>query len=123
MAKAQTRRRPAQPGSIESKVVDYAEELGRLIGTVRARVDGWGAERRALVAQLSGAVKTAQTLLSQLGQGEKKGSAKGRGTRTQRKSGKPPKHMAGSAESKTHRLPATTRSKMEQRGRGKGRNA
>jgi hypothetical protein len=108
---------------VESKVVDYAEELGRLIGTVRARVDTWGAERRALVAQLSGVVKNAQNLLTQLGQREKKGPTNGTRQGTQRKSGKPPKHMAGSAEAKTHRLPATTRQKMEQRGRGKRRNA
>jgi hypothetical protein len=121
MAKSQLRRN-AKPGAVESKVVDYAEELGRLIGTVRARVDTWGAERRALVAQLSGVVKNAQNLLTQLGQKEKKEPAKGTRRGTQRKSGKPPKHMAGGVEAKTHRLPATTRQKMEQRGRGKRRN-
>ena len=123
MAKSQTRRGSANPGTVESKDVDYAEELGRLIGTVRARVDTWGAERRTLVAQLSGVVKNAQNLLAQLGQGEKKDPSKGKRRGTERKSGKPPKHMAGSAEAKTHRLPATTRQKMEQRSRGKRRNA
>jgi len=123
MAKSQMRRTTTKPGTVESKVVDYAEELGRLIGTVRARVDTWGSERRALVTQLSGVVKNAQNLLAQLGQGEKKRPSKGTGGRTERKGGKPPKRMAGSVESKTHRLPATTRQKLEQRGRGKRRNA
>ena len=37
------------------------------LGTVRARVDGMGIERRTLVQQLSGVVKDAQALLSELG--------------------------------------------------------
>jgi hypothetical protein len=121
MAKRSTRRTPAQPTSnFEAKVVDYAEELGRLIGTVRARVDGMGAERRKLVAQLSGVVKSAQSLLSELGHGGAKGASKRRGARTRRKGGKIPKHTAGGPDARTHRLPATAREKMA-RGGGRGK--
>ena len=52
---------------MESKVIDYAEELGRMLGTVRARVDRLGTERNKLVRQLSTVVKDAQTLLTELG--------------------------------------------------------
>ena len=39
MAKRASRRKTtASTRRIESKVVDYAEELGRLLGTVRARL-------------------------------------------------------------------------------------
>lgn len=52
---------------IESKVVDYAEELGRMLGTLRARVDRLGSERRKIAQQLSTVVKDAQSLLTELG--------------------------------------------------------
>jgi hypothetical protein len=53
---------------LEKKVIDYAEDLGRLIGTVRARVDDWKGERDKLAQQLSAVVKEAQSLLADLGQ-------------------------------------------------------
>src|SRR5438045_1504330 len=53
--------------ALEKKVIDYAEDLGRLIGTVRAKVDDWKGERDKLVQQLSSVVKDAQELLTDLG--------------------------------------------------------
>src|SRR5436853_2484940 len=54
--------------ALEKKVIDYAEDLGRLIGSVRARVDDWKGERDKLAQQLSSVVKEAQQLLTDLGQ-------------------------------------------------------
>ena len=57
-----------RPTAIEKKVIDYAEDLGRLIGSVRARVDVWKEERDKLSQQLSSVVKEAQHLLADLGE-------------------------------------------------------
>src|SRR5919199_363189 len=121
MAKGSTRGNAAPTNRFEEKVVDYAEELGRLIGTVRARVDGIGAERRKLVAQLSGVVKSAQSLLAELGHGAERGTPTPRksGGGSRRKGGKIPKHMAGGPDARAHRLPATTRAKMARAGGAK----
>ena len=118
MAKAASRGNTTSRSRIESKVVDYAEELGRLLGTVRARVDGMGTERRKLVQQLSGVVKDAQALLSELGHeaAEQVGRfAKATGRRGKRKSVRIPKGAAGGPDAKTHRLPASARQKMTKR--------
>jgi hypothetical protein len=53
--------------TIEKKIIDYAEDLGRLLGSVRARVDEWKGERDKLVQQLSIIVQDAQSLLVDLG--------------------------------------------------------
>jgi hypothetical protein len=117
MAKAASRRNTTSSSRIESKVVDYAEELGRLLGTVRARVDGMGIERRKLVQQLSGVVKDAQALLSELGHeaAEQVGRLAKATRRGKRKSVRIPKGTAGGPDAKKHRLPATTRQKMTKR--------
>jgi hypothetical protein len=118
MAKRAARRNTtASSRRIESKVVDYAEELGRLLGTVRARVDNIVVERGKLVEQLAGVVKEAQGLLSELGHeaatrvGRLTAAARGRKPKT----AKIPKRTAGGPDSKKHRLPATTRQKMAKR--------
>jgi hypothetical protein len=64
MAKSAAKRNTASGSRIESAVVDYAEELGRMLGTVRARVDKL--ERNKLVRQLSTVVKDAQSRLKRL---------------------------------------------------------
>ena len=118
MAKRASRRKTtASKRRIESKVVDYAEELGRLLGTVRARVDNIVVERGKLVDQLAGVVKEAQGLLSELGHEaaarvSRLTGARGRG---KRKAAKIPKRTAGGTDAKKHRLPATTRQKMARR--------
>ena len=53
--------------TIEKKIIDYAEDLGRILGSVRARVDAWKGEREQLVQQLSTVVRDAQALLVDLG--------------------------------------------------------
>jgi hypothetical protein len=117
MAKAKSRRRAAPGRSLEAKVVDYAEELGRLLGTVRARVDGIVEERGKLVDQLAGVMKEAQGLLSQLGHGAATQVSRltAARKRRKRKTIKVPKRTTGGADMKKHRLPATTRQKMAKR--------
>lgn len=118
MAKASSRRKTtASNRRIESRVVDYAEELGRLLGTVRARVDNIVVERGKLVEQLAGVVKEAQGLLSELGHeaAARVSRLTGARRRGKRKTAKIPKRTAGGPDAKKHRLPATTRQKMSKR--------
>jgi hypothetical protein len=114
------RRASGAQGS-EDRIGKYAEELGRMLGTLRARVDTWTGDREQLITQLSTVVDDAQSLLADLGhraqrsvqalaataRGKRRAPGKGR-----RKSGKLPKGMAGGPDRKTHTLPATARRKM-----------
>ncbi len=111
--------------AVEEKVVEYAEDLGRMIGTVRARMDSWGDERQQLINQLSKTVTEAQALLTDLGHRARRQARRITGATgpkavaneggSRRKPGRVPKHTAGGPDVKRHRLPATTRRKM---GRG-----
>jgi len=117
MAKRASRRNTTVSSRrIESKVVDYAEELGRLLGTVRARVDNIVVERGKLVDQLAGVVKEAQGLLAELGHEAAARVSQLAGARgRKRKTAKIPKKAAGGTGAKKRRLPATTRQKVAKR--------
>jgi hypothetical protein len=52
--------------AIEQKVLAFAEQLGRIVGTVQAKTEGW-LDRDALNAQLSTVRDSATDLLQQLG--------------------------------------------------------
>jgi hypothetical protein len=51
--------------AIEQRVVAFAEQLGRIVGTVQARTEGW-MDREALQAQISSVRDSASALLEQL---------------------------------------------------------
>jgi hypothetical protein len=51
----------------EHKIEEFAEDLGRLLGTARAKADRWLGQRQAIVKQLTGLRDEATTLLNQLG--------------------------------------------------------
>jgi hypothetical protein len=50
---------------VEQRVVAFAEQLGRIVGTVQARAEGW-MDRDALNAQIAGVRDSASELLDQL---------------------------------------------------------
>lgn len=50
----------------EGKLADFAEDLGRLLGTARAKAEGWLAQRSQVTKTLQEIRDTASTLLSQL---------------------------------------------------------
>lgn len=50
-----------------SKIVNYAEDLGRFLGSVRAKVSTYNSERQQLAKHLSTLVADAQQLLAELG--------------------------------------------------------
>jgi hypothetical protein len=101
--------------AIEQRVVALAEQLGRLVGTVQARADGW-MDVPALQEQVARIRDGATGLLGQLGTGSKtrgrKSSAKG-GVRA--KATKATRVTAGrsggkvDAPGKKHRKPAPSR--------------
>jgi hypothetical protein len=53
----------------ESKVEDFAEELGNLLGTARAKAEGWLGQRKSIAAQLATIRDTASELLRNLTEG------------------------------------------------------
>src|SRR4051812_49204800 len=59
---------PAGGGdAIEQQVVAFAEQLGRIVGTVQAKAEGW-MDRAALTDELSRIRDSASSLLTQLGE-------------------------------------------------------
>src|SRR4051812_7621029 len=52
--------------STEERVEEFAEDLGRLLGTARAKAEGWMGQRQAIVKHLEGVRDTASQLLNQL---------------------------------------------------------
>jgi hypothetical protein len=53
--------------STEAKLEGFAEDLGKLLGTARAKAEGWLGQRQAIVEHLQGVRDTANQLLAQLG--------------------------------------------------------
>jgi hypothetical protein len=102
--------------AIEQRVVALAEQLGRLVGTVQAKADGW-MDVPALQEQVARIRDGASTLLGQLGPG-KSASSKSASSKASSKQGsskqakKPAVRTAGrsggkvDAPGKKHRKPA-----------------
>jgi uncharacterized Ntn-hydrolase superfamily protein len=53
-------------GRTEGKIVDFAEDLGRLLGTAQRKASEWMGQRQSVVQQLQEIRSTADELLSQL---------------------------------------------------------
>jgi hypothetical protein len=95
--------------AIEQRLVAFAEQLGRLVGTVQARADGW-MDGPALQEQVTRVRDGAAGLLRQLGAAAARGkAAASRGTKRPKK----PTAAAGGrsggkvdAPGKKHRKPA-----------------
>jgi hypothetical protein len=54
--------------SQSSRMEAFAEDLGRLLGTARAKADSWISQREQIAKQLADIRDTASSLLSELGQ-------------------------------------------------------
>ena len=54
--------------SSEQKIEAFAEDLGRILGTARAKADSWLGQRQAIVKQLTQLRDEASSLLNQLGE-------------------------------------------------------
>ena len=78
-----------------SKIEDFAEDLGRLLGTARAKAEGWLGQRQNVARQLEQIRDTAAGLLNQLTAGNV--GRGGRGRRQARKQAQGPKATASGA--------------------------
>lgn len=95
--------------AIEQRLVAFAEQLGRLVGTVQARADGW-MDGPALQEQVTRIRDGAAGLLRQLGEAAARGkAAASRGTTRPRKPATAAGGRSGGkvdAPGKKHRKPA-----------------
>ena len=58
---------PEGVSAAEHKIEEFAEDLGRLLGTAQAKAEGWLGQRQQIAKTLGGIRDTATNLLSQLG--------------------------------------------------------
>lgn len=56
----------------EQKIEEFAEDLGKLLGTAQSKAQGWLSQRQTIVKHLEGIRDTATGLLDQLGHQAKK---------------------------------------------------
>jgi hypothetical protein len=63
----------------DSKIEDFAEELGKLLGTAQAKAEGWLGQRKQIAKTLEGIRDTASKLLGDLGHEAAVGFRRGRG--------------------------------------------
>jgi hypothetical protein len=108
---------PARTGRTEEKLLDFAEDLGRLLGTAQAKADGWLNQRTTIAEQLAQIRDTANQYLQQLTGGGAAttggavpGGRKGRppGSTNKRAPGRPP----GSGRKKKRTMSAEARQKI-----------
>jgi hypothetical protein len=72
----------------ESKIDDFAEELGKLLGHARAKAEGWLGQRTQIAKSLEGIRDTASKLLTDLGHQAQRIARKGQLAVTKRGPGK-----------------------------------
>lgn len=65
----------------DSKIEDFAEQLGRLLGTAEAEARGWLGQREQIAKTLEGVRDTATKLLSDLGHHASRAVSRGRPVR------------------------------------------
>jgi len=88
----------------DSKIEDFADELGRLLGTAEAKARGWLGQRQQIVKTLEEIRDTATQLLDDLGHRAQTGMRRGRRAAT-----------AGAARPKRRRtMSAEAREKIRQ---------
>jgi hypothetical protein len=68
----------ARTASSSGKLEEFAEDLGRMLGTARSKADSWLGQRQAIVKQLTQLRDEASKLLSQLGHGAERVIRRGR---------------------------------------------
>ncbi len=80
-------------------MVDFAEDLGRLLGTAQAKASNWLNERKSVIEELTQLRDTASQLLGELtGSAASPGSSRGGARR-----GRPPGSQNGRATTRTAR--------------------
>ena len=67
MAKRESSSISALGKSTEARIEGFAEDLGKMLGTARAKAEGWMGQRQTIVKSLTELRDTATKLLSDLG--------------------------------------------------------
>jgi hypothetical protein len=73
----------------EEKLESFAEDLGRMLGTARAKADSWLGQREQIVKALEVVRDTSSGLLRQLGEGATAAARRVTGRRAKRGPGRP----------------------------------
>src|SRR6188474_579313 len=92
--------------SMENRMLAFAEQLGRIVGTVQAKAEGW-LDRDALSAQISTVRDSASELLNQLGGAVSKQAAASR-TASRTRPGTAAESTKGGAKGKAAAKPKTS---------------
>src|ERR1700676_4271674 len=58
-----------ESSATEHKIEEFAEDLGRLLGTARSKAEGWLGQRKEIAKHLEEIRDTAANLLTELGHG------------------------------------------------------
>src|SRR5206468_7868882 len=93
--------------AMEEQVVAFAEQLGRFVGTVQAKADGW-TDRETLSQQIASVRDGAMGLLEQLAGGSMRISKKKSAAATGRRANKGRSGGVVDAPGKKHRKPPPT---------------
>lgn len=116
--KGVTRRSTPQPDAASKTVVDFAEDLGRLLGTAQAKASNWLNQRKNVIDELTQLRDTANQLLRDL-TGELRASSGGgvkRGRRAAAHGGAvPPASAAGARTSGRRKMSAAARKAVSRR--------
>jgi hypothetical protein len=94
----------------EAKIEDFAADLGKMLGTARAKAEGWLSQRQAIVKNLVALRDEASKLLSQLGHGAQAAVARrGRPAGSKNAVKRGPGRPAGSGTKKRRKMSAKAR--------------
>src|SRR6476620_4886736 len=95
--------------STEAKVEAFAEDLGHLLGSARAKADSWLNQRQEIVKHLTGIRDTASNLLSQLGHKSQRAVNRGRSAFQAAVAGATDNDVVGNRKQKRRRMSKAAR--------------
>ena len=98
-------------GKSQARIEGFAEDLGNLLGTARAKAENWMGQRRTIVKNLTELRDTATKLLSDLGHQAERMARRGRpaGSRNAAPVKRGPGRPAGSGRKKKRKMSAAAR--------------
>jgi hypothetical protein len=111
MAKREGSSVSALSKSAEAKIEGFAEDLGKMLGTARAKAEGWLGQRQTIVKSLTELRDTATKLLTDLGYEAGRVIRRGRpaGGRPAGTAKRGPGRPAGSGRKKKRKMSAAAR--------------
>jgi hypothetical protein len=111
MAKRERGSVSALSKSAEARIEGFAEDLGKMLGTARAKAEDWMGQRQTIVKHLTELRDTATKLLGDLGQQAQRIARRGRpaGSRNVGAAKRGPGRPAGSGRKKKRKMSAAAR--------------